>query len=157
VSILAVGKLKEAYSRQAAPGYARPQTPNHDLSVSEFGDRDHKRRGRARALDEEGADLLKWLARRASGDMRVIALTPEGRQRGSEEFSRHIEALKVAGCSHLVFIVGGPGGLSEEVLAAADEQLSLGTCTWPHDLARVLLLEQLYRACRIAEGHPYHR
>ncbi|MDR1413304.1 MAG: 23S rRNA (pseudouridine(1915)-N(3))-methyltransferase RlmH [Actinomycetes bacterium] len=156
-SVLTVGKLKEAYWRDAAEEYAKRLASYLDLEIVEVQDRDCDKLGIGRTRDEEGAELLKWLARNASGGMRVMALDIAGKQRDSVDFAKHIEALKVAGCSHLVCIIGGAVGLSDEVLAAADERVSLGLATWPHNLARVMLLEQLYRACRIAHKHPYHK
>ncbi|MCH8172340.1 MAG: 23S rRNA (pseudouridine(1915)-N(3))-methyltransferase RlmH [Proteobacteria bacterium] len=86
-----------------------------------------------------------------------VALDKSGKTWSSREFSKTLEKWFNAGGSHIVFLIGGPDGLSEAVLEKAPAKLSFGPMTWPHQLARVMLLEQLYRAFAIAEGHPYHK
>ena len=87
----------------------------------------------------------------------MIALAIEGKAADSVELSRKIEALGVAGRSHLCFVIGGSLGLSPKVLARADELLSFSRMTFPHQLMRVILLEQIYRSFRIIRGEPYHK
>ena len=101
----------------------------------------------------EGEQLL---ARIRPSDY-VIALTIEGTMRDSEELSRHLTQLTVQGRSSIVFVIGGSLGLSEEVVQRADEQLSMSRMTFPHQLARVMLYEQVYRAMKIASGERYHK
>ena len=96
------------------------------------------------------------LARIKPGD-RVIALTIGGKARSSEDLAKHLQELKIAGCGRLVFVIGGSLGLGENVLARADEELSMSAMTFPHQLARVMLLEQLYRAEKISAGERYHK
>ncbi len=88
---------------------------------------------------------------------RVIALDISGTSRSSEGFAEHISKLTVEGTSHFVFVVGGAAGLDASVLERVDERLSLGPMTLPHQLARVVLLEQIYRLFRIMRNEPYHR
>ena len=101
----------------------------------------------------EGEQIL---ARIRPGDY-VVALTIPGRQHDSAELSGHLDALAVRGVSAIVFVVGGSLGLSDAVIARADEQLSMSKMTFPHQLARVMLLEQLYRAAKISAGERYHK
>ena len=96
------------------------------------------------------------LARIKPGD-RVIALTIGGKARSSEDLAKHLRELKTAGCGRLVFVIGGSLGLGGNVLARADEELSMSAMTFPHQLARVMLLEQLYRAEKINAGERYHK
>ena len=96
------------------------------------------------------------LARIKPGD-RVIALTIGGKARSSEDLAKHLQELKTAGYGRLVFVIGGSLGLGENVLARADEELSMSAMTFPHQLARVMLLEQLYRAEKISAGERYHK
>ena len=96
------------------------------------------------------------LARIKPGD-RVIALTIGGKARSSEDLAKPLQELKTAGCGRLVFVIGGSLGLGENVLARADEELSMSAMTFPHQLARVMLLEQLYRAEKINAGERYHK
>ena len=101
----------------------------------------------------EGEALLNRIR---PGD-RVIALTIGGRRMDSPGFSAHLSGMRTAGVSRVVFVIGGSLGLGQNVLARADEELSLSDLTFPHQLARVMLLEQLYRAEKIAAGERYHK
>ncbi|MDR1775215.1 MAG: 23S rRNA (pseudouridine(1915)-N(3))-methyltransferase RlmH [Actinomycetes bacterium] len=153
LTLLVVGKLKEPWQRDAFTDYAKRLIPYVRLSVIDIADRDVDRLGVQRALADEAAELL----RRMPADAHVVALTLDGRSYDSPGLAAHIEDLKTRGTSHLCFVIGGPAGLDPQVVAASHEQLSLGSMTWPHTLVRVMLAEQLYRACRISAGHPYHR
>jgi len=152
-TIIAVGKLKERYWRDACEEYAKRLSATTTLAVVEIADRNPARLGVERTLQEEAADILKAVPAQAW----VIALVINAPQLASEEFSAHLDALKLAGHSHLCFVIGSSHGLAPEVLARADEQLSFGKITLPHNLARVVLLEQLYRAESISKGSPYHK
>lgn len=87
----------------------------------------------------------------------MITLEINGKLLSSEEFSEKIEQLGIQGKSHIIFVIGGSIGLSEEVLEKSDYALSFSKMTFPHQLMRVILLEQIYRAYRIIEGAPYHK
>ncbi len=87
----------------------------------------------------------------------LVALDKGGKTWSSREFSKILEKWFNAGGSHIAFLIGGPDGLSEAVIEKAQVKLSFGPMTWPHQLARVMLLEQLYRAFTIRERHPYHK
>lgn len=89
--------------------------------------------------------------------MYVTALAIEGKERTSEELADRLNSLTVRGESHLAFVIGGSLGLSEEVMTRADEALSFSRMTFPHQLMRVILLEQIYRSFRILKGEPYHK
>jgi 23S rRNA (pseudouridine1915-N3)-methyltransferase len=152
LTIIAVGRLKERYWREAAEEYLKRLGPYANVRVVEVADRDSGR-DEARALAEEGADVLKALPDSAH----VIALEIGGKQRSSEQFSAHLDELGLSGKSSIALVIGGSVGLASEVLARADERVSLGPMTLPHNLARVVVLEQLYRAFRISRGEPYHK
>lgn len=152
ISVIAVGRLKERFWREAADEYLKRLSGFADVRVIEVPDRDPGR-GEAKALAEEGAAVLKALPDSAH----VTALEIGGKQLTSEAFAEKIEQLAVGGRSSIAFIVGGSVGLAPEVLARADERLSLGPMTLPHNLARVVLLEQLYRSFKIRRGEPYHK
>ena len=152
LTIVAVGRLKERYWREAAEEYLKRLTPYAAVSVIEVADRDLSR-DEAPAVAAEGADTLRALPSGAH----VVALDRSGRQFSSEELSAWLAAHGLAGRSSIAFVFGGAAGLAPEVLARADESLSFGSLTLPHQLARVVLLEQLYRAFRIMRGEPYHR
>jgi 23S rRNA (pseudouridine1915-N3)-methyltransferase len=152
LTIVAVGRLKERFWREAADEYLKRLKPYADVRVVEIADRDSGRNA-PRALADEGTDVLRAIPAAAY----VVALDSAGQQLSSEGFSASIDDLALHGSSHLVFLIGGSVGMSAEVLARADARLSLGLMTLPHNLARVVLLEQLYRAFRISQGEPYHK
>lgn len=152
IAIIAVGKLKERFWRDAAEEYLTRLTPYASVRVVEVADRDPAR-GEARALAEEGADVVRAIPDGAH----VIALDIDGRQLSSEGLAERLERLALEGRSNIAFLVGGSHGLSAEVLAAAHERISLGPMTLPHNLARIVLLEQVYRAFKIRRGEPYHK
>lgn len=153
ITVAAVGRLKERYWVDAAEEYLKRLGPYADVRVVEVPDRDPSRLGEARAVAEEGAAILKAIP----SDAHVITLEIAGKQRTSEELSQRLSALGLEGRSSVAFVVGGSHGLSTDVIERADERLSLGPMTLPHNLARVVLLEQIYRAFRIARGEPYHK
>lgn len=152
ILLVVVGKLKERFWREAAEEYLKRLVPYATVRVVEIADRDSGR-DEARALAEEGADILRAIP----DGTHVIALEVGGRQLSSEKFSARLDDLGLQGRSNVAFVVGGSVGLAPPVLARADERLSLGPMTLPHNLARVVLLEQVYRAFRISRGEPYHK
>ena len=111
-----------------------------------------KGRDAARAMADEGGRVQAALPRNAW----VVALDGRGKAHSSEELAQRLEHWRQQG-RDLVFLIGGPEGHAPEVLAAADERWSLGPLTLPHMLVRLVLAEQLYRACSLLANHPYHR
>jgi len=151
ITVAAVGKLREPHWRAAAAEYLKRLGRYATVDVSEVADRDLAG-GSDRAVDAEGADVLRGLR----PDTYVVTLEIGGVQRSSDEFAARIERLMLDGRSDVTFVVGGSAGLSPAVLARADERLSLSRMTLPHQLCRVVLLEQIYRAFRIIRNEPYH-
>jgi 23S rRNA (pseudouridine1915-N3)-methyltransferase len=152
LTVLAVGRLKERFWREAADEYLKRLGPYATVRVVEIDDRDSGR-DEARALAEEGADILRAIPEGAH----VITLEIGGRQLSSEAFADKLAALALDGRSNVAFVIGGSVGLSADVRARANETLSLGAMTLPHNMARVVMLEQIYRAFRINRGEPYHK
>lgn len=153
ITVLAVGRLKEPFWRDAADEYLKRLKAYADVRVVEIPDRDPTRLGELKAMAQEGADIIGALPDGAH----VIALAIDGRALSSTGLAEEMERLALHGSSHVAFIVGGSHGLSSEVLSRADARLSLGAMTLPHNLARIVLLEQVYRAFRINRGEPYHK
>ena len=156
--ILCVGKMKEKPYRQMADEYLKRLGRYGKYEEIEIPDLPEPASGSSEALEEqlkakEGDAIL---AKIRPGD-RVIALTIGGKQRSSEELAKHIGEMKTGGISRVVFVIGGSLGLGKNVLARADEELSMSPMTFPHQLARVMLLEQLYRAEKISAGERYHK
>lgn len=149
--IAAVGRLKEPHWRAACDEYLKRMRPYATLEVTEVADRDISYDA-PRAMAAEGTDLLKAIPEASY----VVALDLGGDQVTSEELSAHIADLMVGGRSDVTFVIGGSAGLAPAVLRRADERLSLSRMTLPHQLARVVVLEQLYRSFRIMRNEPYH-
>jgi 23S rRNA (pseudouridine1915-N3)-methyltransferase len=152
LTVIAVGRLKERYWREAADEYLKRLGPYATVRVAEIDDRDSGR-DEARAIAEEGADILRAIP----DGSHVVTLEIGGKQRSSEGFAARLAELALDGRSSVAFVIGGSVGLSSDVLARADERLSFGPMTLPHNMARVVLLEQIYRAFRINRGEPYHK
>lgn len=157
ITLITVGKIKEKYYTQAVDEYAKRLSRYAKLTILELEDEktpDQASDKENEAIKEkEGERILAHLPEGAY----VIALAIEGRQPDSPELSAHIEELALKGKSHLCFIIGGSLGLSPRVLSAADELLSFSRMTFPHQLMRVIFLEQLYRSFRIMHHEPYHK
>ena len=156
-AILCVGKMKDKAYREMADEYLKRLGRYGKYEEIETPDLPEPA-GNSPALEEqvktrEGEALLGKIR---PGD-RVIAMTIEGKQRSSEELAKHLEELRTGGVSRVVFVIGGSLGLGSNVLARADEELSMSRMTFPHRLARVMLLEQLYRAEKINAGERYHK
>ena len=153
-TVVAVGKLKERFWQDACAEYLKRLQPYAHTTVREVPDVDPARAGGvAAARDREGAAVLAALP----AQTHVILLDIGGKECSSVEFSQRIDALCLQGKSDIAFAIGGSDGVSEGVRARADETLSFGRITLPHNLARVVLLEQLYRAMKISHGEPYHK
>lgn len=157
ITILSVGKIKEKYWNMALDEYGKRLSRYCKLETVEVAD-EKTPDGASEALEtqirqKEGKRLLDKIP----GGAYVIALAIEGKMPDSVELSRKIERLGIHGIAHIVFIIGGSLGLDHEVLKRADEQISFSRMTFPHQMMRVILLEQIYRSYRIINGEPYHK
>lgn len=153
-TIVAAGKLKERFWVDACAEYLKRLQPYAKTEVREVADVDPARVGGVEvAREREGAAIVTAL----SPSSHVILLAIDGKQHSSESFSQRIDALKLGGTSDITFVIGGSDGVSDAVRTRANETLSFGPITLPHNLARVVLLEQLYRAQKISRGEPYHK
>lgn len=157
ITVLTVGKVKEKFYRQALEEFEKRLSRYCKLEIIEV--QDEKTPDRASETEEmqikekEGQRLLKYIKE----DAWVCALAIEGKMLDSVELSQKMEQLGIARTSHMIFVIGGSLGLAEEVLKRADFKLSFSKMTFPHQLMRVILLEQIYRAYRIMQGEPYHK
>ena len=157
ITILAVGKLKEKYLQAGCAEYIKRMSSYAKLKVIQVAD--EKDTG-ATSEAEENIILQKEAERllpHIKKDTYLIALAIDGKQLSSEELSEKIFALALEGKSDLTFLIGGSLGLSNELLARADFKLSFSKMTFPHQLMRMILLEQIYRAFKINRGEPYHK
>lgn len=157
ITIIAVGKMKEKPFRQMADEYIKRLSRFGKIDEMELPDLPEPANSspaiEAQIREKEGEAILS----RIKPSDYVIALTIPGRQWDSPGLSRHIDDVMSRGQSSLVFLIGGSLGLSDKCIARADEELSMSKMTFPHQLARVMLLEQLYRAMKIRSGERYHK
>lgn len=154
ITVVAVGKLKERFWADACAEYVKRLSAYASIKMVEIPDRDPVKTGgeeAGRAL--EGKAILAAIPERSH----VVLLDIGGKERSSEEIASHLNDLMLRGESSITFVIGGSCGVSSEVRARADERLSFGRITLPHNLARVVLLEQVYRAFKIMRGEPYHK
>ena len=150
ISILTVGKIKEKYLRDAIAEYSKRLGRYCKLEIIEVSD---EKTPEDAIRNKEGERLLKYIR----DDAFVITLEIGGEQLTSENFARKINELGIRGTSHIQFVIGGSIGLGKEVLKRSDYALSFSKMTFPHQLMRVILLEQIYRSYRIISGEPYHK
>ncbi|MCR4788380.1 MAG: 23S rRNA (pseudouridine(1915)-N(3))-methyltransferase RlmH [Lachnospiraceae bacterium] len=157
IKIISVGKIKESFYRDAVSEYIKRLSRYCKTSVVEVDDEktpdnasDHQVE---LILDKEGERIAKYIGE----DDHVIALAIEGEMFDSVSFAKNIDRLGISGKSNIVFVIGGSLGLSEGIKRRADRLLSFSKMTFPHQLMRVILLEQIYRAYRIINNEPYHK
>ena len=157
ITCVAVGKIKEKYLTEAIREYEKRLGRYCRLEITELADEktpDGASPAEEAAIRErEGERILAKLR----PDAYVIALAIKGQMLDSEELAGMIEKLGVKGISQIAFVIGGSLGLSDSVLSRADYQLSFSKMTFPHQLMRVVLLEQIYRSYRIINKEPYHK
>jgi 23S rRNA (pseudouridine1915-N3)-methyltransferase len=157
VSVYAVGRMKAGPERELAGRFldrfakAGPPVGLDFTGVTETPE------SRASSVDERRREEGQKLLARKDGATAIILLDERGRNIGSEELARAIARFGENGRKNLVFAIGGPDGHGPALQDDADMVLSFGQLTWPHQLVRVMLAEQLYRAATILSGHPYHR
>jgi len=157
ITFVTVGKIKEKYFRDAVAEYQKRLSKYCKLEIIEVAD--EKTPDKASAILEaqirqrEAERILKNIKENAY----CIALAIDGRKRDSVNLAEHIERLGLNGKSNLVFVIGGSLGLHDSVIKRADERLSFSDMTFPHQLMRVILIEQIYRCYRIINGEPYHK
>lgn len=157
ITILCVGKVKEKFYRDAIGEYQKRLSRYCKLEIVEVTD-EKTPDGVSETVEnqikeKEGNRILSKIRE----EDYVIALAIDGKMQDSVELSKNIQQLGVRGKSSIVFVIGGSLGLSEEVLKRANEKLSFSKMTFPHQLMRVILLEQVYRSYRIMNGEPYHK
>jgi 23S rRNA (pseudouridine1915-N3)-methyltransferase len=157
ITIFCVGKIKEKFYREAVAEYVKRLSRYCKLSIVEVADEKTDENASQTEIDQvkekEGARLLAAMKE----DGYCIALAIDGQMPDSVALSKKLERLGVEGKSNIYFVIGGSLGLSEAVLKRADYRLSFSAMTFPHQLMRVILLEQLYRSYRIMNHEPYHK
>ncbi|MDF2037060.1 23S rRNA (pseudouridine(1915)-N(3))-methyltransferase RlmH [Bacillus sp. CMF12] len=157
ISIITVGKLKEKYLKQGIDEYLKRLSAYAKMDIIEVPDEkapeELSETEMIQVKQKEGERILAKI----HPDAHVIALAIEGKMKSSEELADNLDKLATYGKSKIAFVIGGSLGLSQEVLQRADEKLSFSKMTFPHQLMKLILLEQIYRAFRINRGEPYHK
>ncbi|WP_055427424.1 23S rRNA (pseudouridine(1915)-N(3))-methyltransferase RlmH [Bifidobacterium aesculapii] len=157
IDIIAPGRVKERYLRDAIDEYSKRLSRYCRLNIIEVADEktpEHASEGVDRQIKaKEGERIAKHLRDNAF----VVALAIDGKQLSSEELAAKVADWGLHGVSHLQFVIGGSIGLDDAILRRADFRLSFSKMTFPHQLMRVILLEQIYRAYKINAGEPYHK
>lgn len=157
ITVIVVGKLKEKYLKDAVQEYSKRLSRYCKLNIIELQDEKISRNASKKEEDiikeKEGKRILKHLN---EGNY-IIALDLKGNMISSVEFAHKVEKLALAGNSSITFIIGGSLGISREILQKSDYKLCFSKMTFPHQLFRVMLLEQVYRGFKIIKGEPYHK
>lgn len=147
ISVIAVGKLKEKFWKEACAEYLKRLGAYAKVNVIELPD----------SSAEKEATLILEALQKLPGDAHRILMDIQGKEISSPGLSAKLDNLALTGTSHVAFIIGGSDGVTKDVKAAVSERVSFGPITLPHNLARVVLLEQIYRAFRISRNEPYHK
>lgn len=157
IKIIVVGKLKEKYLKDGIAEYLKRLKSYANLKIIEIKDEAASQTLSDAEIEQikvvEGKRIIEKLPDRA----RVIALDLKGKQLTSEDFAEEINETMTYGTSQIAYIIGGSHGLSQEVLQKTDLKISFGKMTYPHQLMRLILVEQIYRAFKIIRNEPYHK
>jgi 23S rRNA (pseudouridine1915-N3)-methyltransferase len=157
IDIAAVGRLKQGPERELAERYAkRAAEAGRGLGIRavEIVElRESRSRDAATRITEESIALANAVSERSS----LVVLDPRGENLSSEALARRLERWRDSGREAVSFVIGGPDGLAQSLYGRAELVLAFGSATWPHQLVRIMLLEQIYRAMTLLAGHPYHR
>lgn len=157
ITIITVGKIKEKYLRDAIAEYTKRLSKYCKLEIIEVADEKTPDHASENVEDMIRAKEAERILKHIKDDAYVITLEIKGKMLTSEELADKVDTLGIQGVSHIAFVIGGSIGLGEDVLKRSDYALSFSKMTFPHQLMRVILLEQIYRSYRIITGQPYHK
>ena len=157
ITIIAIGKLKEQYLRDASAEYQKRLSASCKLNIIELNPEKLSDNPSTKEIENALNNEAKKIIEKIPKGAKVYSMCIEGKQRTSEELSAEIDSLAVEGVSNIVFIIGGSFGLSDEVKKLSAFRLSMSKMTFPHQIARIMLLEQIYRAMQISIGTKYHK
>jgi 23S rRNA (pseudouridine1915-N3)-methyltransferase len=157
ISVITVGKLKEKYLKQGIEEYVKRLSAYAKIDIIEIPDEKAPETLSEMEMLQVKAKEGERILAKISDDTHVIALAIEGKMKSSEELAETIDKLATYGKSKIAFVIGGSLGLSKDVMKRANDTLSFSKMTFPHQLMRLILVEQIYRAFRINRGEPYHK
>ncbi|WP_202081538.1 23S rRNA (pseudouridine(1915)-N(3))-methyltransferase RlmH [Caldalkalibacillus salinus] len=157
ISVISVGKIKEKYLKLGIAEFEKRLTAYCKTQIMEVADEQAPEQLSEKEVQQvkhkEGQRILQHI----KPDYHVIALDMRGKMLSSEQLAEELDRLPTYGKSHICFVIGGSNGLSEDVLRRANMTLSFSKMTFPHQLMKLILLEQVYRTFRIVRGEPYHK
>lgn len=156
INIICVGKLKEEYLKDALKEYSKRLSKYCNLTITELQDEKLPNKINSSIINDIKNKECEKIYQSIKKDSYVFCLDLKGKQFSSEEFSQKIDNIALNENSHISFIIGGTLGLNEKVLNASNEKICFSKMTFPHQLIRVFLLEQLFRAFKISKGETYH-
>ncbi|WP_404348626.1 23S rRNA (pseudouridine(1915)-N(3))-methyltransferase RlmH [Sutcliffiella horikoshii] len=157
ISIITIGKLKEKYLKQGINEYLKRLSAYAKIEIVELPDEKAPEQLSEAEMEQVKNKEGERILAKISDDTHVIALAIEGKQRSSEELAKEMDKLATYGKSKVAFVIGGSLGLSGDVMKRANDTLSFSKMTFPHQLMKLILLEQVYRGFRINRGEPYHK
>ncbi|RDI40903.1 23S rRNA (pseudouridine(1915)-N(3))-methyltransferase RlmH [Falsibacillus pallidus] len=157
ISIVTVGKLKEKYLKQGIEEYVKRMSAYAKLEIIEVPDEKAPEELSQVEMEQVKQKEGERILAKINPDAHVIALAIQGKMQSSEGLADNLDKLATYGKSKVAFIIGGSLGLSDEVMKRANDTLSFSKMTFPHQLMRLILVEQIYRAFRINRGEPYHK
>lgn len=157
ISIITIGKLKEKYLKQGINEYLKRLSAYAKIEIVELPDEKAPEQLSDAEMEQVKNKEGERILAKISDDTHVIALAIEGEQRSSEELAKEMDKLATYGKSKVAFVIGGSLGLSGAVMKRANDTLSFSKMTFPHQLMKLILLEQVYRGFRINRGEPYHK
>jgi 23S rRNA (pseudouridine1915-N3)-methyltransferase len=157
ISIITIGKLKEKYLKQGIQEYLKRLSSYAKVEIIELADEKAPENLSESEMEQVKQKEGERILAKISDDTHVIALAINGKQKSSEELAKEIDSLATYGKSKVAFVIGGSLGLSSEVMKRSNAALSFSKMTFPHQLMRLVLVEQIYRAFRIIRNEPYHK
>ena len=156
INIICVGKLKEVYLREALNEYSKRLKKYCELNIIEINDEQLPNKINENIIEQIKEKECRKIMENIKNDSYVIPLDLRGKQYTSEEFSDKIDGIQTQGYSNITFIIGGTLGLTNEVLRRANETICFSKMTFPHQLIRIFLLEQIFRSFKISKNETYH-
>lgn len=156
IEIISVGKVREKYLKLGIDEFKKRLQPYCSLVLTEVSDEQAPEKLSEKELEAVKEKEGQRIVAKIKPDAYIIALDVEGKNPSSEKFANQLQRISFQGKNHVIFIIGGSNGLSEEVLHLANQKLSFSKMTFPHQLMKLILLEQVYRAFKILKGDAYH-
>lgn len=157
IHIISIGKIKEKYLKQGMNEYLKRLSPYAKVDIIELPDEKAPESLSEQEMEQVKEKEGERILAKISPDTYVIALAIEGTMKSSEQLAESLDKLATYGKSKIAFVIGGSLGLSQTVMSRANESLSFSKMTFPHQLMRLILLEQIYRSFKINRGEPYHK